>query len=215
VGWTKRFSIHRKEFCRVTGLAQAWFGGPGCAVSGKKNELEARVSLRHPDLRIVGLRTKKASPQSSVIAPSPAALNVPAETWEKATEQMKLNNVAKTVVLGLAVLLATSAFALNKGSLQIRDAVEVNGQQLAPGSYQVRWEGTGANVEVSFMQGKKEVAKASAKVIALDNPSNYDSAVIDHASGKASVCEVRFAGKKVALAISATDKAELTGNSTK
>jgi hypothetical protein len=128
---------------------------------------------------------------------------------------MKLNNVAKTVVLGLAVLLATSAFASNKGSLQVREAVEVNGQQLAPGQYQVRWDGTGANVEVSFMQGKKEVAKTSARVVSLDQSSNYDSAVIDHASGKATVSEVRFAGKKFALAIGSTDKAEMNGNSTK
>lgn len=128
---------------------------------------------------------------------------------------MKLNNVAKTVVLGLAVLLASSAFASNKGTLQVREAVEVNGQQLAPGAYQVRWDGTGSNVEVSFMQGKKEVAKTSAKVIALDKASGYDAAVIDHASGKAAVSEVRFAGKKVALAIGGTDKAELNGNSSK
>jgi hypothetical protein len=122
---------------------------------------------------------------------------------------MKLNQLAKTVVLGLAVLLASSAFASNKGSLQVREAVEVNGQQLAPGDYQLRWDGTGANVEVSFMQGKKEVAKASAKVVALDKASNYDSAVVDHSSGKASVSEIRFAGKKYVLAIGATEKAEM------
>jgi hypothetical protein len=128
---------------------------------------------------------------------------------------MKLNAVAKTVVLGLAVLLATSAFASNKGSLQVRETVEVNGQQLAPGAYQVRWDGAGSNVEVSFMQGKREVAKTSAKIIALDKASDYDSAVVDHGSGKASVSELRFAGKKVALAIGGTDKAELSGNSSK
>jgi hypothetical protein len=122
---------------------------------------------------------------------------------------MKLNHLAKTVVLGLAVLLASSAFASNKGSLQVREAVEVNGQQLAPGDYQLRWDGTGANVEVSFMQGRKEVAKASAKVVALDKASNYDSAVVDHSSGKASVSEIRFGGKKYVLAIGATEKAEM------
>jgi hypothetical protein len=122
---------------------------------------------------------------------------------------MKLNHLAKTVVLGLAVLLASSAFASNKGSLQVREPLEVNGQQLAPGDYQLRWDGTGANVEVSFMQGKKEVAKASAKVVALDKASNYDSAVVDHSSGKASVSEIRFAGKKYVLAIGATEKAEM------
>jgi hypothetical protein len=125
---------------------------------------------------------------------------------------MKLNYLAKTVVLGLAVLLASSAFASNKGSLQVREPLEVNGQQLAPGDYQLRWEGTGANVEVSFMQGKKEVAKASAKVIALDKASDYDSAVVDHSNGKATVSEIRFAGKKYALAIGATEKAEMSGS---
>src|ERR1700687_388048 len=114
---------------------------------------------------------------------------------------MKLNHLAKTVVLGLAVVLAASAFAGNKGRLQVRDTLEVNGQQLAPGAYQVRWEGTGANVEVSFMLGKKEVAKASAKVVALDKASDYDSAVVDHEGGKARVSEIRFAGKKYVLAI--------------
>jgi hypothetical protein len=128
---------------------------------------------------------------------------------------MKLNNVAKTVVLGLALLLASSAFASNKGSLQVREALEVNGQQLAPGDYQLRWDGTGANVEVSFMRGKKEVAKTTAKVIELQTASAYDSAVVDHASGKAAIAEVRFAGKKYALAIGATEKAEMSGNSSK
>jgi hypothetical protein len=128
---------------------------------------------------------------------------------------MKLNNLAKTVVLGLAVLLASSAFASNKGSLQVREPLEVNGQQLAPGEYQLRWDGTGSDVEVSFMQGKKEVAKASAKVVELDKASDYDAAVVDHASGKATVSQVRFAGKKYALAIGATEKAEMSGSSSK
>lgn len=123
---------------------------------------------------------------------------------------MKLTNVAKTVVLGLAVLLASSAFASNKGSLQVRESFEINGQQLAPGDYDVRWDGSGSNVEVTFIKNHKEVAKTSAKVIALDKAYGYDSAVVDHTSGKATVSELRFAGKKFALAIGASDKAEMS-----
>jgi len=108
---------------------------------------------------------------------------------------MKRNNLAKCVVLGLAVLMATAAFASNKGSLHVQEAVEVNGQSLPAGDYQVRWEGTGSDVQLSFMQGKKEVAKTSAKVIELNQASNYDSAVIDRSSGKATVSEIRFSGK--------------------
>ena len=114
---------------------------------------------------------------------------------------MKWNHLAKCAVLGLAVLLATSAFASNKGTLTLQEATQVNGTQLPAGQYQVRWDGTGSNVEVSFLQGKKEVAKASGKVIELPKASGYDSAVVDHSGGTAALSEVRFANKKVALAI--------------
>jgi hypothetical protein len=128
---------------------------------------------------------------------------------------LALNNLAKTVVLGLAVLLASSAFASNKGSLQVLEAFEVSGQSLAPGDYQLRWDGTGSNVEVSFMQGKKEIAKAWAKVVELDKAPAYDSAIVDHDGGKATVSQIRFAGKKYALAIGAAEKADMSGGSTK
>jgi len=97
----------------------------------------------------------------------------------------------------------------------VQEPFEVNGQQLAPGEYQLRWDGTGSNVEVSFMQGKKEIAKTSAKVVTLDKAYGYDSAVLDHASGRATVSEVRFAGKKYALALGATEKAEMTTGTSK
>jgi len=47
---------------------------------------------------------------------------------------MKLNNLAKTVVLGLAVLLASSAFASNKSTVQLHESFEVNGQHFLPAS---------------------------------------------------------------------------------
>ena len=129
---------------------------------------------------------------------------------------LALNHLAKTVVLGLAVLLASSAFASNKGTLQVHETLDVAGHQLAAGEYQLRWDGApGSNVEVSFMQGKKEVAKASAKVVALDTASDYDAAIVDHSSGKATVTGVRFAGKKYALALGATEKAEMNEGSNK
>lgn len=131
---------------------------------------------------------------------------------------MKLNNLAKSVVLGLAVLVATGAFAsnaTNKGSLHVLEAVEVNGQQIPAGYYELRWEGTGPSVELSFMQGKKEIAKTSAKMIELDKVPAYDSAVVDHSSGKASVSEVHFAGKKTALTFGNSDRASMGGGSSK
>ena len=126
---------------------------------------------------------------------------------------MKVNNlagsVAKSLVLGLVILVAAGAFASNKASLQIMQTVQVNGQELPAGEYQLRWEGSGANVELSFMQGKKEIAKTSAKVVELDKASSYSTAVLDSSSGKAAVSEVHFAGKKTALAIGGADRASM------
>ena len=129
---------------------------------------------------------------------------------------MKWNHVAKSVVLALAVLVATSAFAgsSNKGSLHLSEAAQVNGQAVPAGDYQLRWEGTGANVEVSFMQGKKLVTKSPAKVVELKSAFNSDAAVVDKSASTPAVTEVRFAGKKYALAIAPTEKAAM-GESTK
>ncbi len=115
---------------------------------------------------------------------------------------MKLNPLAKTVVLGLAVLLASSAFASNtnnKGTLQVGETFQVSGQQLAAGEYELRWDGAGPNVEVSFIRDKKEVAKIPATLVTLDKAASDSAAVVNHADGKATVSVVRFAGKKYAL----------------
>jgi len=147
-----------------------------------------------------------------------AALNQPPlrsrpETGQK-EDRMKLNNLAKALVLGLAVFVATGAFASNKASLHIQEAVEVNGQQIPAGDYTIRWEGTGANVELSVMQGKKELAKTTAKEVQLEQASSYDAAIVTHSNGKASVSEIRFAGKKTALSLGGSDRASM-GDSSK
>ena len=45
---------------------------------------------------------------------------------------MKASKISKGLLLGLALLLATSVFAANKGSLQVSDPVTVNGTQSPP-----------------------------------------------------------------------------------
>jgi hypothetical protein len=128
---------------------------------------------------------------------------------------MKLSNLAKFAVLGLAVLLATGAFASNKATLNVQENVQVNGQQLPAGEYQVRWEGTGSDVQLSFLQGKKEVVKTTAKVVTLDKASEYDSVVIDHQGGSATVSQLRFAGKKFQLAIGGSEPSSMSASSSK
>lgn len=109
---------------------------------------------------------------------------------------------SKSLILGLALLLATSALAANKGSLQVQEPLTVNGTRLAPGEYKVQWDGAGPNVELSILDGKKVVAKVPAHMIDLDRPSTTDSAVVrNNGDGTRTLSEVRLNGKKFSFAV--------------
>jgi len=113
---------------------------------------------------------------------------------------MKFATVSKSLIMGLALLLASSAFATTKASLTIGDPVTVNGTKLKAGEYKLEWEGSGPSVEVSIMQGKRVIAKVPAKVVPLNQaPSNDAAEVQKHEDGTASLSAVRFAGKKFGL----------------
>jgi hypothetical protein len=116
---------------------------------------------------------------------------------------MKFQSISKSLLLGLALLLATSAFAAaNKGSLQISDSVTVSGKQLSAGDYSVKWEGNGPNVELNILQGKKVVATTPARLIDLSQKPDNDAAVVkSNGDGSKSLTEIHFGGKKYALAI--------------
>src|ERR1700689_2464347 len=90
---------------------------------------------------------------------------------------MKFATVSKSMVLGLALLLASSAFAVTKASLQLSNPVIVNGTNLKPGEYKLQWDGSGPNVELSIIQGKNVVAKVPARVVELQTPAANDAAV--------------------------------------
>ena len=129
---------------------------------------------------------------------------------------MKFSNTSKGLLLGLALLLATSAFAANKGSLQVSDTVNVSGKSLAAGEYTVKWEGTGPNVELNILQNNKVVATTSARMIELDrSPSGNTSVVTKNGDGSKTLSEIRFAGKKYALALGNESTKADAGSSTK
>jgi hypothetical protein len=115
---------------------------------------------------------------------------------------MKVSGISKGVTLALALLLGAYAFAANKGSLQISNAVTVNGKQLTAGDYAVKWEGAGPDVQISIMKGKNVVATAPAHLINLNNSAANDAAVLKkNDDGSSSLAQIRFGGKKYALAL--------------
>jgi hypothetical protein len=127
---------------------------------------------------------------------------------------MKVSGVFKASLLSLALLLATSAFAANKGSLNLGSPTTVAGTKLAAGEYGVQWEGTGPEVQVNIMRGKKVVATVPAQVVTLDEASRLDSAVVkSNNDGSRSLSQIRFSGKKLALTVGEQSGGSAAGSS--
>jgi hypothetical protein len=106
----------------------------------------------------------------------------------------------KSLMLGLALLLASGAFAASKGTLQLSNPTSVNGTKLKPGEYKVEWEGSGPAVELSIKQGKNVIAKVPARVVDLNIAAANDAAVTRaNGDGTSSLTGVRFQGKKFEL----------------
>ncbi len=127
---------------------------------------------------------------------------------------MKFATVSKTLIMGMALLLASSAFAATKASLSLQQATNVNGTTLSAGDYKLEWDGTGPDVEVSILHGKKVVAKVPAKLEDVSTPYQNDAAVVKHNSdGSASLAEARFQGKKYVLHIGDANDGMQAGSS--
>jgi len=115
---------------------------------------------------------------------------------------MNTSNISKGLLLGLALLLATTAFASNKGSLAVADNCLVAGKQLTKGDYKVSWEGNGPDVQVNIMKGKEVIATVPAHMTELNSAPLRDTAITSsNSDGSRSLSEIRFAGKKFGLAI--------------
>jgi hypothetical protein len=115
---------------------------------------------------------------------------------------MKTSKGFKRSLIALTLLVATNAFAVNKGSLHVSSPESVLEKQLGPGDYIVRWEDTGSTVELTIMQGRKVVATAPAKVIPLEDASTDDSVVLHiDAGGRRHLWQIFFSGKRLALEI--------------
>jgi hypothetical protein len=112
------------------------------------------------------------------------------------------------------LLLAASAFAATKASLQLNNPVMVNGTTLKAGDYKVQWEGSAGNVELSIMQGKSVLAKVPAHVIELQTPAGNNAAVTrKNESGPNTLAGVRFQGKKFALELGEASEGMQAGSS--
>jgi hypothetical protein len=127
---------------------------------------------------------------------------------------MKFATVTKSLVVGLALTLASSAFAASKANLTLNNPTSINGTSLKAGEYKLQWDGNGPNVEVSIMQGKKVIAKVPAKVVDLNQSSANDAALLkQNSDGTTTLAGARFQGKKFALELGEASDGMQAGSS--
>jgi hypothetical protein len=127
---------------------------------------------------------------------------------------MKFATVSKSLVVGLALTLASSAFAASKANLTLNNPTSINGTKLKAGDYKLEWDGSGPNVEVSIMQGKKVVTKVPAKIIDLEKAPSNDAALLkQNSDGSTSLAGARFQGKKYALELGESSDGMQAGSS--
>jgi len=127
---------------------------------------------------------------------------------------MKFATISKSLVMGLALLLVSSAFAATKASLTLQSPATINGTKLKPGDYKLEWDGSGPNVEVSIVQGKTVVAKVPAKVVDLNKPAQNSAALVkQNDDGTSTLAGVRFEGKKFALQMGESSDGMQAGSS--
>ena len=99
----------------------------------------------------------------------------------------------------LAVLSPLSLFARdrNQHSVDIPATVQVGDTQLKPGNYKVEWQGTGPDVQVTFLRDGKAVATVPATLKTNDDQVTQDDIVTN--SENKTLSEIHFRRDKAAL----------------
>jgi hypothetical protein len=105
-------------------------------------------------------------------------------------------------LIGFAMLLTASAFAADKGSMQVRSPVMVGKIQLLVGDYTVQWEGTGPDVELTIKQDKKVKATVPAKLVPENSAFHQNATItIAESDGSRKLIAIQLSGKRFTLQI--------------
>ena len=119
------------------------------------------------------------------------------------------------VSMGAALVgLMLSAGALaetHSKNLDLDKSVQVNGTTLAPGSYKVTYDDSGATAQVTFMKGKNKVATAPAQIKKLDSKASTTSVILSNKTSVPSLEEIDFGGSTQGLVLSNAAAGATTG----
>src|SRR5438477_12457620 len=112
---------------------------------------------------------------------------------------MKRSRITGGLAVVILMMLSVSAFAGDRGSMELVGAAHLNGKELPAGSYDLKWSGSGSEVQVKFLRGRKTIATAPAKIVKVKDAAERDAAVIDTANGTRELSEAMFAGRNYRL----------------
>ncbi|HWO01890.1 MAG TPA: hypothetical protein VNS63_21740 [Blastocatellia bacterium] len=121
---------------------------------------------------------------------------------------MKLKRGLILLLLFSSMSLTSLAAAKTSESVTLIEPVKVGATQLQPGRYKVIWDGSGPEVQVTFINGKKTIATAPAKLVNQESP--YDGAVETKTSDDNSKLLHGISWKKRALIFDQSDSASGT-----
>ena len=114
-----------------------------------------------------------------------------------------MKQIKYTALLSMIALLSTvSALARDKNHhlVEISDSVQVGGTQLTPGNYKLEWQGTGPEVQVSFVRDGKTIATAPGTLKTNDPHVTQDDIVTDTTSANTkTLTEIDFSHNKESL----------------
>lgn len=101
----------------------------------------------------------------------------------------------KRLFLAIAFLLcvlplSAAAGTKQSASINLSDPVVVSGTHLEPGQYTVRWNGSGSDVQVQFLQGKKELVAVPATLISQHNEVSPAITMCSTRDGSKTISEI-------------------------
>jgi len=119
---------------------------------------------------------------------------------------MTIVKTTKSLVLAAALLAATTAVAApensGKSSVRLATTVTVNGTQLAPGQYSLKWTTSASGTELQLINSKNAVTTVPAHVVNLDRKSEQSTVDTTRTSNGAAILNaIHLAGKTFAFTI--------------
>lgn len=111
-----------------------------------------------------------------------------------------MKSILKVLLFAVAITMCLSAFGANSGDVTLRKDSTLGKTTLPAGSYKVTVDGKGADVKITFAQGKKVVATAIGTLKEATVAPEFSAVVVDANSGN-SISEIRLAKLKGAVVV--------------